>query len=105
MGVDGEEVVLQHGSILLGPDHRRIVDFLNLPDEETREDMRDELRGRTTDLSAATGRRVAFDDVEQALRRGFEVSWGIRFEEVRTPAGIGTPEAASIQDFTGSVVG
>jgi lipoate-protein ligase A len=105
VGVDGQEVVLQHGSILLGPDHMRIVDFLNLPDEGTRERMREELQRRTTDLSAAAGRRVTFDEVDQALRRGFELSWGIRFEEVKTAAAIGAPEPASTQDFTGSVVG
>lgn len=86
VGVDEQEVVLQHGSILLGPDHLRIVDFLSLPDEETRERMRGELRSLTTDLSASTGRRVEFGEVEEALRRGFELSWGIVFKEVRTPA-------------------
>ena len=101
VGAGGLEVVLQHGSILLGPDHLRIVDLLNLPDEETRERMRDELREGTTDLSAAAGRRIEFDEVEEALRRGFELSWGITFQEVenapvadrgKTPSAQGTEE-------------
>ena len=35
--VNGEEVVLQHGSILLGSEHKQIVDYLNFPSEEQRD--------------------------------------------------------------------
>jgi lipoate-protein ligase A len=103
VGADGREVVLQHGSILLGPDHLRIVDFLNLPDEETRERMRGELHSLTTDLSRACGRQVEFDEVEEALRRGFELSWGIKFQEIRTLAAMGESEASSTEGIETSV--
>ena len=76
---DGQEVVLQHGSILLGDDHLRIVDFMKQLDEHQRVRMRQELREKTVDLSSALGRRVEPDEVITALMRGFEEAWGIVF--------------------------
>jgi lipoate-protein ligase A len=77
----GGEVVLQHGSILLGPDHLRIVEFLSLPDDETRGGLRRELEEKTTDLSSVLGRRVDFGEVAASIKQGFEECWGIRFQE------------------------
>ncbi len=77
---NGEEVVLQHGSILLGPDHLRIVEFLKMPVESDRAHLRQELEEKTIDLSSALGRRMEFDEVACAVKRGFEESWGIEFQ-------------------------
>ena len=77
----GEEVVLQHGSILLGDDHLRIVDFLKGLGETERLKMRQELREKTTDLSSALGRTVTYDEVVAALREGFEEAWQVHFLE------------------------
>jgi hypothetical protein len=80
-------VVLQHGSILIGPQHKRIVDFLRLS-EERREHLRDELNRKTTDLKSILGDDVKFRRVSEAVRFGFEVSWGIRLEEEKTKPSI-----------------
>ncbi len=77
--VNGGEVVLQHGSILLGPEHRRLVDFLHLT-EDQREHLAELLRARTTDLQELLGHSAAFDDVAAALRTGFENVWDVKFE-------------------------
>jgi lipoate-protein ligase A len=79
---DGQEVVLQHGSILLGEDHRRIVDFLKGLKGDQRDQLRLELRQHTIDLSSALGRRVCFEEVVPVLRCGFEKSWGMDFSNV-----------------------
>ncbi len=84
---NGEEVVLQHGSILLGPDHLRIVDFLKDLDDTRRENLRRELREKTVDLSTALGRSVRFEEVVPALRSGFEQSWQVQLEGVETDEG------------------
>lgn len=76
----GDEVVLQHGSILLGPDHLRIVDFLRTPDDAQRERLRAELARKTIDLSSALGRKIELAVVRDAVRMGFEKSWGISFK-------------------------
>lgn len=76
---NGEEVVLQHGSILLGPDHIRMVDFLKTLDDHERQELKYELQGKTIDLASALGRRVERDEVVLALKRGFEQVWSIEF--------------------------
>jgi lipoyl(octanoyl) transferase len=74
---EGEEVVLQHGSILLGVDHKRMVEFINLPSEEQRDALRLELNEKTTELSTVLHRTVAYDEVASAIFRGFQKAWSI----------------------------
>jgi len=74
---DGEEVVLQHGSILLGPDHKRIVDFLNLSSQEQREALRRELDEKTIELSSILQRRVVAEEIADVILWGFRKSWSI----------------------------
>jgi lipoate-protein ligase A len=74
---DDEEVVLQHGSILLGPDHKRIVEFLNLPSEEKRVQLRRELDEKTTELSTVLNRVISFEEVAEAILQGFQKAWSI----------------------------
>ena len=78
-GSDGLEVVLQHGSILLGPGHRRIVEFFTERDPDLRTAVESELKIHTTDLLEITGRHIRFEEIAQAVQHGFEESWGIRF--------------------------
>jgi len=63
-------VVLQHGALPLLGDVTRIVDVLNLPEDE-QEAFRAALRARATTLEAALGRVVAFDEVAHVLAQGF----------------------------------
>ncbi|MGD0591012.1 MAG: lipoate--protein ligase family protein [Bacteroidota bacterium] len=79
---DGEEVVLQHGSILLGPDHKRIVEFLNLPSEGERDALRRELNEKTIELSTVLNRVITFEEVAEAILQGFQKAWSITPEVV-----------------------
>jgi lipoate-protein ligase A len=79
---DGQEVVLQHGSILLGGDHRRMVDFLNGLANSQRDQLKLDLEQKTIDLSSAMGRKVRFEEVVPVLRWGFEKTWGIEFSNL-----------------------
>ncbi len=90
---NGEEVVLQHGSILLGPDHLRMVDFLKSLREDQRDRLKRELRAKTVDLSSALGKRVEYDDAVAALKRGFEDAWQITFD---SEAEAGVEEVTSL---------
>lgn len=89
---DGSEVVLQHGSILMGPDHRRIGEFLSESDAGLRSDLERALAAHTTDLEEQLGMNVRFEDVALAVRQGFESSWNITFsgpaELLPRPAGV-----------------
>jgi lipoate-protein ligase A len=79
---DGEEVVLQHGSILLGPDHKQMVEFLNLPSEGERDALRRELNEKTTELSTVLNRMITFEEVAEAILQGFQKTWSIAPEVV-----------------------
>jgi lipoyl(octanoyl) transferase len=76
---NGEEVVLQHGSILLGPDHLRILEFLKGLDADQRRQLKSELLEKTVDLSSALKRTIDYDEAVIALKRGFEESWNVKF--------------------------
>lgn len=78
----GTQVVLQHGSILCGPAHKRLPEFIRA-DETVRELLRSELDAKTVDLAEATGRPVDIDHLAECIRRGCELQWGVRFEPAR----------------------
>jgi lipoyl(octanoyl) transferase len=74
-------VVLQHGSLLLGPQHRKIVNFL-APHAQGSEGIMDAtLRDHTVDAATILGKDVPFDEAAEAVRKGFESTLGISFEE------------------------
>lgn len=79
IGDGGKEVVLQHGSLLVGPAHRGIVRYLRVEDERQRESISRELNDRTTDLTAILDMPPAREHVVACLKDGFEEAWDIRF--------------------------
>jgi len=80
IGKDANEVVLQHGSLLLGPDHKRLTDYLMLQDDRDRARLKQDMNDKTTDLSEALEREVSFEECAEAVKFGFEKAWQIRFE-------------------------
>jgi len=78
-GPEGD-AVLQHGSILCGPAHLRLADYLAAPGEETRGKIRDLLREKTADLASITGAPVELERLGASIRRGFEEAWGVTFD-------------------------
>ena len=67
-------VILQHGSILIGPSHMRIVEYLNL-DPSTKEDMATILRDKTTCLSEWGVSDLSA--IKSAVRGAFEDIFGV----------------------------
>ncbi len=80
---DEPEIILQHGSILIGPEHRRLAEFIR-PGRTTTESIRQTIIDRTTELSTILQRRVSFDEVAEVVRNGFEEEWNIAFEHSTT---------------------
>ncbi len=76
------EVVLQHGSILLGPAHHRLIDLLAIRDAEVVASMRRELCEKTVDLATIRGTPVNVEDLGACIRRGFEAAWSITFTPI-----------------------
>ena len=75
------DMLLQHGSLITGPEHKRIVDLLRMPSEDLKSQFVRELDEGTTSLEEEMGRPVAFDDLAACLRRGFEETMGVPFVE------------------------
>lgn len=84
-----DECVLQHGSILIGPAHRRLVEFLAVNNEGEMQALKKELEEKSTELSTILNRRVEFEEVAQCVKAGFEEEWGVHFldafEETELP--------------------
>lgn len=78
---EGNEVVLQHGSILLGPAHRRISEFVRQDHDDVRAMILTDLELKTTDLASALGRVVTYDEVAASTIMGFRKAWNIDPEE------------------------
>jgi lipoate-protein ligase A len=78
---DGErDIVLQHGSILCGPAHRRLVDYLRIADPAVRNQIRNEMAEKTVDLCEILGTLPDAGKLAACIRRGFELEWGISFD-------------------------
>jgi lipoyl(octanoyl) transferase len=63
--------VLQHGSILTGDDHLRIVDVLRVKDEAAREALRSRLLAKSTSASAELGRSVEPSALRDVMEQNF----------------------------------
>ncbi len=73
-----EGVVLQHGSILTGPAHRRLVHYLRTGEAERRA-LAGEMERKTVDLGEILGRTVDHAGLAACIRSGFEERWQITF--------------------------
>ncbi|MGE5399762.1 MAG: biotin/lipoate A/B protein ligase family protein [Ignavibacteriales bacterium] len=71
-------VILQHGSLLCGNFHLKLIDFLNLHEDEVKI-IKDDLLHKTIDLGSILGHEVNFDALSGALVEGFEKEWNINF--------------------------
>ncbi len=67
----GGDVLLQHGSILIGDFHKQIVKYLNV-DEEVKQKTLADLDSHTATLNDILKRNIAVTELEEAVKRGFE---------------------------------
>ena len=74
-------IVLQHGSFLLGTEHKRIVDFLAPHVQSARAVLDDHLSARTIEAETIVGRTITFEEAAHCIRHGFERAWNITFTE------------------------
>ena len=73
-------MVLQHGSILCGNYHKRVVNYLNLTAEKIFE-VKNEIDHTTNDLKNILSEEVDYDGLTQSIKQGFENHFNINFEE------------------------
>ncbi|MDZ7372858.1 MAG: lipoate--protein ligase family protein [candidate division KSB1 bacterium] len=86
--------VLQHGSLLIGPEHLLLADLLRKEPEE-RQRLRAILSQRTTSLREETGRPLSFPDVAEVVTRAFSEELQIELQpDELVPSEVQAAEAA-----------
>ena len=73
-------VILQHGSILCGNFHKRIIDYLNLPDDKL-EEIKNEIEQTTIELEAILDEEINYQKLSDAIKEGFENHFNVKLEE------------------------
>jgi len=97
---------LQHGSLLLGPEQAELTRYLRIAGDRSALGRR--LQADTTDVSAAAGRPVTREELEQAILAGLEDRFGVRLvheplaPEIRVKA-LATMAEVRITGFSAAV--
>ena len=71
------DVVLQHGSIMIGSEHKLFPKFYF----EQNENHVQYLKETTTEIETELGKKISFDEVANAMQKGFEQQWKVAFSE------------------------
>ena len=74
-------VILQHGSILCGQYHKKIVDYLDVTDEK-RKEMLNEISSTTIDLKSALNIEIDYAKLNSSILKGFKEHFNSDFEEI-----------------------
>jgi lipoyl(octanoyl) transferase len=72
------KVILQHGSILCGPFHRRITQYLNLTDEGKGE-IDKEIEDKTIEIENILNQKMNYSRLVLSLFKGFEEHYDMTF--------------------------
>ena len=79
------DIILQHGSILLGNHHKNIVNYLNITGSE-RVKMLKEIDMKTISLSEIAGRKITYTEAANAVFSGFKSAFDINFKSINRVA-------------------
>jgi len=74
-----ENVILQHGSILCGSYHKRIVDYLILPEDKI-EAIKNEMEDTTIELETILNEKIDDQKLLHSIKQGFENHFNVRLE-------------------------
>ena len=75
-----KNVLLQHGSILCGEYHLKIINYLKLSAEEA-DSMREELKNKTTELASILNEEINYLRLIECLTNGFTEHFKVEFEK------------------------
>lgn len=79
------DIVLQHGSILIGSHHKNIVNYLNITGEERIKMLR-EIEDKTECLEHITGKKIDYRNTSEAVFDGFKNTFGLNFKSINRVA-------------------
>lgn len=72
------KVILQHGSILCGTFHKKLVDYIN-SNEDLKHVLEAELNQKTIEIESILNEKVDYPKLSACLIRGFQSEWQINF--------------------------
>ncbi|MEW6194439.1 MAG: hypothetical protein AB1521_04680 [Bacteroidota bacterium] len=78
-----DSVILQHGSILCGTYHKKLVKYINAGDAIKRS-LETDINDRTTEIETILNSKVDYELLCNCLKVGFESTWGIIFTDAVT---------------------
>jgi len=73
-------VVLQHGTVLVDTDIRRMFQVLQVSDAKISDKLIKAVEDRVTNLRRYLGRQVGFDEARAALIKGFEATFDVALQ-------------------------
>lgn len=74
-----QKIILQHGTLLLDVDVRKMFSLLKVSDEKIRDKMITNVEERVTSLKQQLGKEVSFAAVQAALIQGFSSALDVEF--------------------------
>lgn len=74
-----QKTILQHGTILLDVDVKKMFSLLKVSDEKIRDKMITTVEDRVTSLKQQMGKDISFAEIEAALIKGFSTAFDIEF--------------------------
>lgn len=75
-----ENALLQHGSIILGNEHLRLLNFLSPNGNGLVNRAREQLQERTISIESILKRKVSYEEVTASLKRGFEKYFNVQLQ-------------------------
>jgi lipoate-protein ligase A len=72
-------VILQHGSILCGTFHKKLVNYIN-SDELTKQILEKEINEKTIEIGTILRSKIDYEQLFLCLKKGFEKEWKIEFD-------------------------
>ncbi len=75
------KTVLQHGTILMDVDVEKMFSLLKVPNEKIKDKLIEDVRKRVTSIKHVLGNNVSFNDVADAMKKGFEEEFNINLIE------------------------
>jgi lipoate-protein ligase A len=73
--------VLQHGTILMDVDVEMMFSLLKVPNEKIRDKLIQDVKQRVTSLKNIVGRKISFEEVSTAMKKGFEEEFHVELIE------------------------
>jgi len=78
------DTILQHGSILIGKYHKKLVDYLNVEMAEIK-NLQEELEENTIELESILNEKIDILKLQESIIKGFEKSFNILFNKELQP--------------------